>query len=52
MDKTGDRMKLLIPMRRFAQPSEISASILFLASEEAAMINGADLLVDGGYTAI
>lgn len=48
----GERMKLLIPTRRFAQPSEISSSILFLASEEAAMINGADLLVDGGYTAI
>lgn len=47
----GERMKALIPTRRFAQPTEIAASILFLASDEAAMINGADLLVDGGYTA-
>lgn len=47
----GERMKANIPTRRFAQPGEISATILFLASEEAAMINGADLRVDGGYTA-
>lgn len=47
----GERMKAKIPTRRFAQPGEISAAILFLASEEAAMINGADLRVDGGYTA-
>ncbi len=52
MDKTGDRMKRLIPMLNFTPPCEISASILFRAYEEAAMINGADLLVDGGYTAI
>ncbi|MDO6814249.1 SDR family oxidoreductase [Cobetia amphilecti] len=48
----GERMKALIPTRRFAQPSEISSSIMSLTSEGAAMINGADLLVDGGYTAV
>ncbi|MEQ5801538.1 SDR family oxidoreductase [Halomonas sp. H10-9-1] len=48
----GERMKALIPTRRFAQPDEIVAAILYLASREAAMVNGADLRVDGGYTAI
>lgn len=46
----GEAMKALIPTGRFAEPHEIAAAAVFLASDEAAMINGADLLVDGGYT--
>ena len=43
-------MKAQIPVGRFAEPDEIAAAAVFLASDAAAMINGADLLVDGGYT--
>jgi dehydrogenase/reductase SDR family protein 4 len=39
-----------IPMDRFAQPEEIAGTIVFLASEAAAFINGAVLPVDGGET--
>ena len=39
-----------IPAGRFAIPEEIAAAAVFLASSGAAMINGADLLIDGGYT--
>lgn len=46
----GEAMKAQIPAGRFAEPHEIAAAAVFLASAEAAMINGADLLVDGGYT--
>lgn len=46
----GEAMKALIPTGRFAEPHEIAAAVVFLVSDEAAMINGADLLVDGGYT--
>ena len=46
----GDRLKTQIPTGRFAYPDEIAAAAVFLASDAAAMINGADLLVDGGYT--
>jgi D-threitol dehydrogenase (NAD+) len=46
----GDALKKLIPTGRFAYPSEIGAAAVFLASDAAAMITGADLLVDGGYT--
>lgn len=46
----GEAMKAQIPTGRFAEPHEIAAAAVFLASAEAAMINGADLLVDGGYT--
>lgn len=46
----GEAMKALIPAGRFAEPEEIAAAAVFLASSGADMINGADLLVDGGYT--
>lgn len=39
------------PMRRAAQPREISYGVLYLASDEASYVTGADLLIDGGYTA-
>lgn len=46
----GEAMKALIPSGRFADPEEIAAAAVFLASNGADMINGADLLIDGGYT--
>jgi NAD(P)-dependent dehydrogenase (short-subunit alcohol dehydrogenase family) len=46
----GDALKKLIPTGRFAYPNEIAAAAIFLASGASAMINGADLLIDGGYT--
>jgi D-threitol dehydrogenase (NAD+) len=46
----GDALKAQIPTGRFAYPEEIAATALFLASDSAAMVNGADILVDGGYT--
>ncbi|TPG33701.1 SDR family oxidoreductase [Mycolicibacterium hodleri] len=46
----GDALKKLIPVGRFAYPDEIAAAAVFLASSSSAMINGADLLIDGGYT--
>lgn len=39
------------PIGRFGQPVEVAAAILFLASDEASFITGANLAVDGGYTA-
>jgi outer membrane protein TolC len=36
---------------RLARPGEIAAAVVYLASEEAAMVNGAVLSVDGGWTA-
>lgn len=46
----GDALKKLIPTGRFAYPDEIAAAAVYLASDAAGMVNGADLLVDGGYT--
>lgn len=38
-----------IPAGRFGRPAEIASAVLFLASDEAAYITGADLSVNGGY---
>lgn len=49
-NEKGEALKAQIPVERFAEPEEIAAAAAFLASRAAGMINGADLLVDGGYT--
>ena len=46
----GEAMKKLIPTGRFAYPEEIAAAAVFLGSGASDMINGADLVIDGGYT--
>lgn len=38
-----------IPMGRFVQPAEVSSVIAFLLSDDAAMINGVSMPVDGGF---
>jgi NAD(P)-dependent dehydrogenase (short-subunit alcohol dehydrogenase family) len=40
------------PIGRLGRPSEIAHMALYLASEEAAFINGAVLTIDGGWTAV
>jgi len=45
-----DGMRAKVPVGRLGQPEEIASAYLFLASEEAAYINGATLSVDGGMT--
>ena len=48
--EVGEAAKREIPAGRFAEPEEIAAAILFLASDAAAMITGENLVIDGGNT--
>ena len=43
-----EKMEAVIPLRRFAEISEIADAALFLASDAARCITGAVLVVDGG----
>ncbi|MGO9495764.1 MAG: SDR family NAD(P)-dependent oxidoreductase [Solirubrobacteraceae bacterium] len=46
-----DAMKAQIPLRRDGRPEEISAAVLFLASDESSYITGVALPIDGGFVA-
>lgn len=46
----GEAHQAEIPVGRFAMPNEIAAMAAYLASGAADMINGADLVIDGGFT--
>ncbi|OGF75170.1 hypothetical protein A3C77_03750 [Candidatus Giovannonibacteria bacterium RIFCSPHIGHO2_02_FULL_45_13] len=40
-----------IPLKRIGRPEEVSAAVVFLASEEASYITGATFYIDGGWLA-
>lgn len=46
-----EEVKRRTPLRRFGTPRDIGRACVFLASDDAAWITGAALLVDGGLTA-
>jgi len=46
----GARMRTEAPIGRFAKPGEIAAAALYLASAEAGIINGENLIPDGGFS--
>ena len=46
-----DAMISRIPLNRMGRPEEISATVVFLASDEASYVTGATFFVDGGWLA-
>ena len=40
-----------IPLGRVGEPTDVSAVVVFLASPAVALITGATILIDGGFTA-
>jgi NAD(P)-dependent dehydrogenase (short-subunit alcohol dehydrogenase family) len=50
LNAKGDALLTQIPVGRFAEPEEVAALAAFLASRSSSMLNGADIVIDGGYT--
>jgi NAD(P)-dependent dehydrogenase (short-subunit alcohol dehydrogenase family) len=53
LDDAAFRQKILsrIPVGRVGEPVDVAGAVVFLASPAASLVNGATLLVDGGWTA-
>jgi NAD(P)-dependent dehydrogenase (short-subunit alcohol dehydrogenase family) len=53
LDKeTRQRFESLIPRGKMGRPEEIATAALFLASDDSSYLNGVELSVDGGFSAI
>jgi len=48
----GAKLLDTMPCGRFGKPDEIAAAILFFASDAANLINGENLVIDGGFTIV
>jgi len=48
LQQTKDWIVSQVPMKRFGQPEDIAAAVLYLTSSESAFVIGADLIIDGG----
>jgi NAD(P)-dependent dehydrogenase (short-subunit alcohol dehydrogenase family) len=53
LDKeTRQMFESLIPRGKMGRPEEIASAALFLASDDSSYVDGVELSVDGGFSAI
>ena len=45
-----EMMRTRIPGGRVGEPEELGGAVVYLASDEAAYVNGTIMMIDGGYT--
>jgi NAD(P)-dependent dehydrogenase (short-subunit alcohol dehydrogenase family) len=51
-DKARKRLLRMVPMGKIGEPNDIGYVILYLASDESKFTTGAEMVVDGGCTAM
>jgi NAD(P)-dependent dehydrogenase (short-subunit alcohol dehydrogenase family) len=51
VDEREDQLAAGLPLGRIGEPADIAAAAVFLASDDASWISGADFTVDGGHMA-
>ncbi|MEL6556627.1 MAG: glucose 1-dehydrogenase [Bacteroidota bacterium] len=52
VNEMGSSFAQSVPLKRFGNSAEIAKTVLFLASEDASFINGAEVPVDGGLSQV
>jgi NAD(P)-dependent dehydrogenase (short-subunit alcohol dehydrogenase family) len=51
-EETKEMFESLIPRGKMSRPEEIATVALLLASDDSSFVNGVELSVDGGFSAI
>ena len=49
--KAHERLARGIPLKRIGEPNDVAYCVLYLASDEAKFVTGAEFKIDGGMTA-
>ena len=50
-ESLGDSMGAIMPIGFIGQPVDVAYGVLYLASDESRLVTGAELVIDGGWTA-
>lgn len=51
-DEVFNRSRSITPLGRLGSPEEVAEAVAWIACDAASFVNGATLLVDGGYTGV